>query len=397
MQVYLPSASGAPLAGAAPRARSPIGAWQKVPVAVDDDPATAALAARLQGVAPFLAIDHAAGVLHRLYRWVARLPGQPGHVRDIAPATLAMATRWGGDPGDLVDALREAGVIDSAGQVRHLAYVTGHLDADALRREGERTRKARYRANVKAQGTVEKAAPMGQLVDIGGTCPTSSPRACKERGRITRAPVEPRHTHTGAVASKGPPPAAVTVAGASPVPPAVEVVRATLAFDPSPPAVVAIVETVGGAPADLAAWRDACRQWARGRTADGRPWAVGDGAVGAILDRFRQVRARRASPLVSVASPVASGGGTPPPTPVAPRVERSPEAWARNDVARAMAREVFRAARPAVTVSPGRPIPARVAPIAPPVAGRVPVPLAGTRTATPERLGAVLAAMWTRR
>ena len=394
------------VAAPVPPTRSPIGAWQKAPVAVDDDPATVALAARLPGVAPFLAIDHAAGVLHRLYRWVARLPGQPGHIRDIAPSALALATRWGGDPADLVDALREAGVIDSAGQVRHLAYVTGNLDGDALRREGERTRKARYRANVKARGTVEKAGQtMGQTVDIGGTCPTAPPRAYKDRGRVTRAALEPRTTHTGAIASEGSPLATVTVAGASPVPPAVEVVRAVLAFDPSPPAVVAIVEAVGDAPADLSAWRDACRQWARGRTADGRPWAVGDGAVGALIDRFRQVRARRAStPPVSAAAPVTSSPGTPPAPPVAPRVERSAEDWARNDEARAKVREAFRFARPVVTSPPAprvparpvpaRPVPARPVPIASPVAGRAPVPLAGSRTAAPERLGDVLAAMW---
>ena len=199
---YAPGVSRYPrVAAPVPPTRSPIGAWQKAPVAVDDDPATVALAARLPGVAPFLAIDHAAGVLHRLYRWVARLPGQPGHVRDITPSALALATRWGGDPADLVDALREAGVIDSAGQVRHLAYVTGNLDGDALRREGERTRKARYRANARARGTVEKAGQtMGQTVDIGGTCPTAPPRAYKDRGRVTRAALEPRTTHTGAIA-----------------------------------------------------------------------------------------------------------------------------------------------------------------------------------------------------
>lgn len=395
---YAPGVSRyARVAAPVPPTRSPIGAWQKAPVAVDDDPATVALAARLPGVAPFLAIDHAAGVLHRLYRWVARLPGQPGHVRDIAPSALALATRWGGDPADLVDALREAGVIDSAGQVRHLAYVTGNLDGDALRREGERTRKARYRANVKARGAVEQ---VGQTVDIGGTCPTAPPRAYKERARVTRAAVEPRTTHTGAIASEGPPPATVTVAGSGPVPPAVEVAREVLAFDPSPPTVVAIVEAVGDAPADLSAWRDACRQWARGRTADGRPWAVGDGGVGALLDRFRQVRARRAAtPPVSAAPPVTSSPGTPPPSPVAPRVERSAEDWARNDAARAKAREAFRGARPVVTTPPAprvpaRPVPARPVPIAAAATDRVPVPLAGIRTAAPERLGDVLAAMW---
>ena len=65
-----------------------------------------------------------------------------------------------------------------------------------------------------------------------------------------------------------------------------------------------------------------------------------------------------------------------------------------TDAARAMAREAFRVAQPAVTGAPARPIPARPVPIAPPVAGRVPVPLAGIRPASPERLGAVLAAMW---
>ena len=343
-----------------------------------------------------------------------------GCVARVPSVDLAAAVAWPGDPATFVADLEGAGVtvrghLAGWGQAFALAAssrpVTGTVTLNAVdvtrgrprtapgvpgetvearRRRLAAIRARRYRAR---HAVTQSAGSVTQTVTLNRP----------ERHAISVTPdlvaVTPvereKYTHAVALAT-GSPHATVTVAGGGPVPAAVEVVRAVLAFDPSPPAVVAIVEAVGDAPADLSAWRDACRQWARGRTADGRPWAVGDGGVGALLDRFRQVRARRAStPPVSAAAPVMSSPGTPPPTPVAPRVERSPEDWARNDAARAKAREAFRTARPVVTAAPARPVPARPVPIAsPPVAGRVPVPLAGTRTAAPERLGDVLAAMW---
>ena len=342
--------------------RSPIGGWQKTPTNVEDAPATLALAAMLEGVPTTFAVDHAAGVLHRLYRWVARLPGQ--HLRGVPASTIALAVRWQGDADTLVQVLRDTGVLDEAGHVAHLAYITGNVSREDVKREANRQRQARWRARHRPvgddAGTVTRNAGSVTKRYVASTSVPSSEGASNVRAGA-RASVEPRklltpgrnrlHDEAAPSASNAPARAVPMTVPSTIVEqwhPAVRAAHETLALIVGTATQSAISNTVGDDGARLRVWRRVLNTWAS------QGWHAGEGAVTAMLDRFaRQVDA----PTTTTTRPpvVSFSPGTPPPTPLPTSVPP-----VRTDAEVARLRAAFRAQRDAIAEANAHRAPARL-------------------------------------
>ncbi|MBU6289366.1 MAG: hypothetical protein KGS10_14505 [Chloroflexi bacterium] len=337
MRVYSTSATGAHVVVAAPaRPRSPIGRWTKTSVDVDVDPGTLALAAHLTQRYGGLAVTIATGIRTRLVAFMSRdRDNDDGNVRRYDPQVLETLTAWPGKPGTLLAVLESAGITND-GRIRHWHDLVGNPSPTDRRRMVDRDRQRRHRARTAKSVTPDTVTKRDSSVT--GTV-TAAP-TYKERPPARAQGVEvDTHTQTA--------------------------LRATTKPASEHPAVAILVGVWPGAvPAsvarrithevrDIERWRRTVATW------QSAGWHVGAGAIGAMLDRYRQdadgkraklalsgrtpgVRADKpalpaaAAPVVATHSP-----GTPPPTAVPPLPKpATPES--RAAFARAFAGSPFR-------------------------------------------------------
>ena len=326
MQGYLPSATGAPIAVAAPtRQRSPIGRWFKTPVDVDVDPGTLALAARLTKRYGGLAVTIATGIRTRLVAFMARdRDNDDGNIRRYDAQVLETLIAWPGKPGTLPAVLESAGItID--GRIRHWHDLVGNPSPADRRRMTDRDRQRRHRA--RTAGSTAESVTRDTVTnrDIGVTSTVTAAPTYKERVHARAQGVEVKtHTQRDALrATETGPTVSDEPTAPATLPEAVGILASI--WPGAVPASVArrIVASVH----DVERWRRTVATW------QSAGWHVGAGALGAMLHRYRQdadgKHAKRAPsdhrPGVHVVkSDVASepaprhSPGTPPPTIVPP-------------------------------------------------------------------------------
>ena len=98
-----------------------------MPVDIDTDSTTIALACRLTRRYGHLAITIAVAVRTRLVAFMARdIANDDGSVLRYTPDVLAFATGWPEDGGSLTDALEEAGITVD-GRYRHWHAIVGNF------------------------------------------------------------------------------------------------------------------------------------------------------------------------------------------------------------------------------------------------------------------------------
>ena len=323
MRFYSPSATGAPIAVAAPaRQRSPIGRWFATPADLDVDHGTLALARHLAAVGIDAPTTRALGIRVRLVALMIRdRANDDGAVTRYTAPDLAFVIEWPDAAGNVHDVLETTGITKD-GRMPHWHAISGTCSPDERRRMQTRDRVRRFRERQRLTQSEPTASPDSvtpryPVTHAAAPLYKDRAHACAGTGTGTHTRRDAlRATETGPTVSDDPTESAT-------LPEAVAILANI--WPGAVPASVArrIVASVH----DVERWRRTVATW------QSAGWHVGAGALGAMLHRYRQdadgKHAKRAPsdhrPGVHVVkSDVASepaprhSPGTPPPTIVPP-------------------------------------------------------------------------------